>query len=84
VLMFLLYLVLLRQFIFELAEVDDLAHRRSGTGNNFYQVRVAFTSHHDRFARLHHPQLTPVLVYDPYLGCTDFLIDAVTLLFADG
>ena len=84
VLVLLLNLVFLREFIFELAEVDNLANRRCRIGNDLNQISFSLTSKSHRHLRGHDAQLRAVLVNDANFRVVDLLIYPRTFLFADG
>ncbi len=84
VLVLLLDFVLLRQLVLVLAEVDDLADGGRGIGNNFHEVGFPLLGQADRGRRRHDAQLSAVLVDDAHFRDANFLVDAGTLLFADG
>ncbi len=83
-LVLLLQLVLLRKLILELAKVDDLADRRVGVRDDLDEIGFALPCHADGDSRRHHAKLAAMLINDPYLGDTDFVIDTRAFLLADG
>jgi hypothetical protein len=62
--------------VFELADIEELAHRRIGIGRDFDQIEANFGGLLDRFAGVHHAQIFAVLIDHAHLGHGDEFIIA--------
>lgn len=75
-----LFLVLFLD-VFELAVVDDFAHRRVSHRGNFDEVQTTFFSRTESHMRGHDAQLMLTVFFnDAHLGGTDALVDAVQFI----
>ena len=83
-LVLLLQLVLLRQLVLELSEIDDLAHRGHRIRHDLDEIGFTFTGHADGSRRGHDAKLAAMLIDDPDLGDPDLFVDASALLLANG
>ncbi len=64
------------RFVFELADIQNLAHRRIGAGGDFDQIQPHFMRRGNGFLGVEHTQIFPVLIDDADLGDGDELIIA--------
>ena len=83
-LMLLLEFVFFRKLILELAKVDDLADRRVGVRDDLDKIGFALPRQTNGCSRTHDAELAAMLINDPYLGDTDFVIGTRAFLLANG
>src|SRR5262249_36238161 len=67
-------------FVFELAEVEDLANRRIGVGRDLDQIEACFDGAGNCVVPRNHPYHVPVLVDEPHAEGGDFFVDARTVI----
>ena len=83
-LVLLLQLVLLRQLVLELPEIDDLADRRDGVRHDLHEIGFPLPGQTDGRRRSHDAKLAAMLIDDPDLRDPDLFVDASAFLLANG
>ena len=67
-------------FVFELAEIEDLANRRLSVGRNLNQIETGVGSHADGFPGRHDPHHAAVFAHKAHLRDIDLVIDARSIV----
>jgi hypothetical protein len=67
---------LLIELVKKFAVIGDLADGRISRGRNLHQVKAALACHADGLKRLHHSQLTAIIIYDTNFARANAIVNA--------